>query len=38
MAHKGKATFDVTYNPDDGPKAYSNPTIYSRLYEYIVMA
>jgi hypothetical protein len=25
MAHKGKATFDVTYNPDDGLKAYNNP-------------
>jgi hypothetical protein len=26
MAHKGKATSDITYNPDDGPEAYSNPT------------
>jgi hypothetical protein len=22
MTHKGKATFDVTYNPEDGPEAY----------------
>jgi hypothetical protein len=29
---------DVTYNPNDGPKAYSNPTIYSRLSEYTAMA
>jgi hypothetical protein len=28
MAHKGKATSDVTYNPDDGPEAYSNPVVY----------
>jgi hypothetical protein len=38
MAHKGKATSDVTYNPDDGPKAYSNPAVYSRLHEYTAMA
>jgi hypothetical protein len=38
MAHKGKATFDVTYNPDDGPEAYSNPAIYSRLHDYTAMA
>jgi hypothetical protein len=38
MAHKGKATFDVTYNPDDGSKAYSNPAIYNRLHEYTTMA
>jgi hypothetical protein len=38
MAHKGKATSYVTYNPDDGPKAYSNPAIYSRLSEYTAMA
>jgi hypothetical protein len=38
MAHKGKATSDVTYNPDDGPEAYSNPVIYSHLSEYTTMA
>jgi hypothetical protein len=38
MAHKGKATSDVTYNPEDGPEAYSNPAVYSRLSEYNAMA
>jgi hypothetical protein len=38
MAHKGKATSDVTYNPDDRPKAYTNPTVYSRLHDYTAMA
>jgi hypothetical protein len=37
MAHKGKATSDVTYNPDDGPEAYTNPTVYSRLHDYTAM-
>jgi hypothetical protein len=38
MAHKGKATSDVTYNPDDGPEAYNNPAVYNRLYDYTAMA
>jgi hypothetical protein len=38
MAHKGKATSDVTYNPDDGPEVYSNPAVYSCLSEYTAMA
>ena len=38
MAHKGKTTSDVTYNPDDGPEAYNNPTVYNRLHDYTVMA
>jgi hypothetical protein len=38
MAHKGKATFDVTYNPDDKPEAYTNPAVYSRLHDYTTMA
>jgi hypothetical protein len=37
MAHKGKATSDVTYNPDEGPEVYSNPVIYNRLYDYTAM-
>ena len=37
MAHKGKATSDVTYNPDDGPEVYNNPTVYSRLHYYTTM-
>jgi hypothetical protein len=38
MAHKGKATSDVTYNPEDGPKAYRNPTVYRCLSEYTAKA
>jgi hypothetical protein len=38
MAHKGKTTSDVTYNPDDGPEAYSNPAVYICLHEYTAMA
>jgi hypothetical protein len=34
---KGKAMSDITYNPKDGPKAYSNPTVYNRLSEYTAM-
>ena len=34
MAHKGKATSDVSYNPDDPPEAYTNPTAYDRISEY----
>jgi hypothetical protein len=37
MAHKGKATSDVTYNPDDRPEAYTNPAVYSRLHDYTAM-
>jgi hypothetical protein len=29
LAHKGKATAsETTYNPDDPPEAYSNPSIH----------
>jgi hypothetical protein len=38
MAHKGKATSDISYSPDDGPEAYSNPAAYIRLSEYTAMA
>jgi hypothetical protein len=38
MAHKGKATSDVTYNPDDGPEAYNNPAVYNCLHDYTAMA
>jgi hypothetical protein len=38
MAHKGKATSDVTYNPDDEAEAYSNSAVYSRLHDYTAMA
>jgi hypothetical protein len=38
MSHKGKATSDINYNPEDGPEAYSNGTVHSRLSEYTSMA
>jgi hypothetical protein len=38
MAHKGKATSDITYNPKDGPEAYSNTVVYSHLSECTAMA
>ena len=31
LAHKGKATSDVTFNQQDPPKVYSNATVHSRL-------
>jgi hypothetical protein len=34
MAHKGKATSDVSYNLEDPPEAYINPTVYTRINEY----
>ena len=37
MAHKGKAAFDITYNPDDGPETYTNSAVYSRLHDYTAM-
>jgi hypothetical protein len=38
MTHKGKATSDATYNPDDRLEAYSNPAVYSLLHDYTAMA
>ena len=38
LAHKGKATSDVNYNPADPPEAYSHATVHSRLSEYNSMA
>jgi hypothetical protein len=34
MAHKGKMTSDVSYNPEDPPEAYNNPSVYTRINEY----
>jgi hypothetical protein len=34
MAHKGKATSDVSYNVRDGTKAYNNPSFSRRIAEY----
>jgi hypothetical protein len=38
LAHKGKATSDVDYNPDDPPSAYTNPAVHSRVSDYNSMA
>jgi hypothetical protein len=38
MAHKDKATSDVTYNPEDGLEANNNPNVHIRLSEYTAMA
>jgi hypothetical protein len=38
LSHKGKATSDVDYNPEDPPEAYNNATIHSRLNQYTEMA
>ena len=34
MAHKGKATSDVSFNLEDPPEAYTNPSVHSRISEY----
>lgn len=34
MAHKGKATSDVRFNPEDPPEAFTNPSVHSRLSTY----
>ena len=34
MAHKGKATSDVSFNLEDPPEAYMNPSVHSRISEY----
>lgn len=38
LAHKGKATAAIHFNPEDPPEAYSNPSIQSRLSSYSEMA
>ncbi|XP_066383721.1 indolin-2-one monooxygenase-like [Miscanthus floridulus] len=38
LAHKGKVTSDVAYNPEDPPSAYSNESVHSRLDGYTSMA
>lgn len=38
MSHKGKATSDVDYNPNDPPDAYTNSSIHTRLTQYTNMA
>jgi hypothetical protein len=38
MAYKGKATSDVSYNPEDPPGAYTNASVHTRLSEYTLAA
>ena len=38
MAHKGKATSGVDYNPEDPPESYTNATVHSRLSQYTEVA
>jgi hypothetical protein len=36
LSHKGKASAsETTYNPDDPPQAYNNPSIHGRLNVYM---
>ena len=38
LSHKGKATAsETTYNPEDPPEAYSNPSIHTRIASYTEM-
>ena len=34
MPHKGKATSAVSYNPEDLPEAYTNPSVHTCISEY----
>ena len=38
LAHKGKETADVAYNPEDPPSSYSNESVHSSLDVYTSMA
>ena len=38
LAHKGMATADIAYNPEDPSLAYNNESIHSRLNGYTSMA
>ena len=38
LAHKRKATSDVTFNLQDPPEAYNNASVHSRLSGYTSMA
>ena len=38
MAHKGKATSDISFNLEDPPEAYTNPNVHSRISEYTEVA
>ena len=34
MSHKGKAMSEVSYNLEDPPEAYTNPSVHTRISEY----
>jgi hypothetical protein len=34
MAKKGRATSDVSYNLNDPPEAYNNPSVHTRISYY----
>jgi hypothetical protein len=34
LAHKGKATSDVTFSPDDPLESYNNSSVYTRISSY----
>ena len=38
MSHKGKAMSVVSYNPEDPPEAYINPSVHTRISEYTSVA
>ena len=38
LAHKGKATADIAYNPEDTPLAYNNESVHNRLDGYTSMS
>ncbi|GJM95836.1 hypothetical protein PR202_ga12615 [Eleusine coracana subsp. coracana] len=38
LSHKGKATSDVQYNPEDPPKTYNNTSVHTHLTAYSHMA
>ena len=38
MSHKGKATSAVSYNPEDPPEAYTNPSVHTCISEYTLVA
>ena len=35
MSRKGKATSAVSYNLEDRPEAYTNPSVHTRISEYM---
>ena len=38
MAYKGKAMSDVSFNLENPPEAYTNPSVHSRISEYTELA